>query len=732
MFRFRQRTDGAAAEDEPQPYSDPFTAANRRRLIRIYCFGLAAALWCGLLVARLWDVQVRQADRLTEKAANQQEGTVEIRAERGAIYDRTGAELALSTPVQSIGVFPKKIDEPEVAAGMLAEILQIDEAKLRRKFASERFQWVKRLANPAEVERVRQLGMNALHFEEEGKRYYPKGSVAAQVIGTVGLDHDGQSGLEFYFDRQLRGKDGVGLLQFDARRQYYKRQELRAPISGDDLLLTLDLRIQSLAELELKRAVVGSLSRAGTIVLMQPKSGKILAMASWPPFDPNQSARTRQDLENRKNFAVSHMIEPGSTFKIVTAAAAIEEGVASPNDVFDCEMGGINIGWRRIRDHKPFGLLTLADVLAKSSNVGIIKVGMRLGDDTMHRYLTRFGFGRFTNVSLPGETSGLVRPLNRWHSDSLASVSMGQEVGVTALQMARLFSIVANDGYLVQPRIVEAVRDHRGVAAPFEQESKKRVLSSDTATTMRAMLERVVASGTGRLAQIPGYRVAGKTGTAQMINPETRSYRDGTYVASFCGFAPVNDPALVGVIVLDAPQGREYYGGRISAPVFPRVVRQALRYLDIAPGRSQDRKIDRLPKVPDHLLADFIAEDAEGPATEADGHILVASRKTAGGGRAAAAADAGDAPGASKVSLRVTDLAAPDFRGMPLREAFNLAAKMDIALDVNGHGLVLHQSPGPDTPLTRGSVVKVLLARSLPARGGQSAAARNAQTSGGG
>ena len=207
MFRFRQRTDGAAAEDEPQPYCDPFTAANRCRLIRIYCFGLAAALWCGLLVARLWDVQVRQTDRLTEKAANQQEGTVEIRAERGAIYDRTGAELALSTPVQSIGVFPKKIDEPEVAAGMLAEILQIDEAKLRRKFASERFQWVKRLANPAEVERVRQLGMNALHFEEEGKRYYPKGSVAAQVIGTVGLDHDGQSGLEFYFDRQLRGKD---------------------------------------------------------------------------------------------------------------------------------------------------------------------------------------------------------------------------------------------------------------------------------------------------------------------------------------------------------------------------------------------------------------------------------------------------------------------------------------------------------------------------------------------
>ncbi len=730
MAKFGQRISGTPAEDDLQARA---AAANRRRLIRIYFFGLAASLWFSLLVVRLWDFQVRQTDRLTAKAANQQEGEVDIRADRGMIYDRTGAELALSTPVQSIGVFPKRIANPQVAAGMLADILQIDEAELRRKFTSRRFQWVKRLANPTEVERVRQLGIKALHFEEEGKRYYPKGSVAAQVIGAVGVDHDGQSGLEFYFDKQLRGTDGVGLLQYDARRQYYKRQELRAPISGDNLLLTLDLRIQSLAELELKRAVTSSLSRAGTIVLMRPESGEILAMANWPPFDPNRIARTQQDLEKRKNFAVSHMIEPGSTFKIVTAAAAIEEGAANPNDVFDCEMGGINIGRRRIRDHKPFGLLTLADVLAKSSNVGIIKVGMRVGSDTMHRYLTRFGFGRFTNITLPGETGGLVRPLNRWHSDSLASVSMGQEVGVTALQMARLFAVVANDGYLVQPRIVAAVRDHRGVTTPFEHASKVRVLSSNTATTMRAILERVVASGTGRLAQIPGYRVAGKTGTAQMINPQTRSYKDGTYVASFCGFAPVNDPAVVGVIVLDAPQGREYYGGRISAPVFPRVVQQALRYLDVAPGHSQDRKVGRPPKIPDHLLADFIAEDeAEGLATDADGHILVASQGAAGG-RAAPAADSGDSPQESKVAVRVTDLTAPDFRGMSMREVLKLATKMGIALDVEGHGLVLHQSPSPDTPLTRGSVVKVLLARALPARSTQpAAAARNAETSGGG
>ena len=716
---------GAPASDDLR---EPSVAANRRRLLRIYLFGLAASLWFGLVVVRLWDFQVRQADRLTAKAVNQQEGEVDIRADRGGIYDRTGAELALSTPVQSIGVFPKRIANPQVAVRMLADILQLDEAELSRKFAGRKFQWVKRLADPAEVERVRQLGLKALHYEEEGKRYYPKGAVAAQVLGAVGIDHDGQSGLEFYFDKQLRGADGVRLVQYDARRQHYKSQELRAPVRGDDLLLTLDLRIQSLAELELKRAVKNSVSRAGTIVLMQPKTGEIMAMANWPPFDPNRTARTQDDIEKRRNFAVSHMIEPGSTFKIVTAAAAIEEGVAEPNDLFDCELGGINIGRRRIRDHKPFGMLSLADVLAKSSNVGIIKVGMRVGSGTMYRYVRRFGFGRFTDITLPGETGGLVRPLTRWHSDSLASISMGQEVGVTALQMARLFSIIANDGYLVQPRIVQAVRDHRGVTTPFEHASKVRVLSSTTATTMRAMLERVVASGTGRLAQIPGYRVGGKTGTAQMINPETRSYKDGTYVASFCGFAPVNDPALVGVVVLDAPRGREYYGGRISAPVFPRVVRQTLRYLDVAPSYSQERKPDRPPEIPDHLLADFVAEDeAEVSAADADGHILVAAQGAPAG---AAQADGGNSPAEEKAAVRVADLTTPDFRGMSMREALKLAVRIGVALNADGHGLVRHQSPRPNTPLTRGAVVKVLLARAAAQRSARAAGA--AEMSGGG
>ena len=730
MLRFRQSTGGASDKGETRSSSAPlaFVAANRRRLIRIYIFGLVASFWFGVLGLRLWDFQVRQTVQLTEKATNQHEGEVDIRAERGAIYDRSGAELALSTPVNSIGIFPKKISNPDVAAGVLAEILQVNEADLRTKLSSKRFQWVKRLADPAEVERVRQLGVKALHFEAESKRYYPKGSVAAQVLGAVGLDHNGQAGLELYFDKHLRGTDGVGLLQYDARRQYYQRQELKAPIPGNDLLLTLDLRLQSLAELELKRAVADSESRAGTIILMRPVSGEILAMANWPPFDPNQRARTQQDLDKRNNFAVSHMIEPGSTFKVVTASAAIEERLTDPNELFDCEMGGINIGRRRIRDHKPFGLLTLADVLANSSNVGIIKVGMRLGNEGMHRYLKLFGFGQQTHVTLPGESSGLVRPFERWHSDSLASISMGQEVGVTALQMARLFAVIANDGYLVEPRIVQAIRDHTGALTPVQQAPKVRVISSDTAATMRAMLERVVAGGTGRLAQIPGYRVAGKTGTAQMVNPVTHSYKDGTYVASFCGFAPVNDPALVAVVVLDDPQG-EYYGGQIAAPVFPKVVHQALRYLDVAPGRPFEREVEAPAELPGHLLADFIADEiVEGPVIDGEGQILVASMGQVSTAPPISDTATDETQKRSNVAVRVTGQVTPDLQGLSVREVFRIATRLGVTVEADGNGLVLQQWPAADTPLTRGSVIKVRLARALPTVG----ALLDIETSGGG
>ena len=604
-----EKSRGTAARRKAGPahaLGFPTNGLGRRGRRRFRIFVLVALAWFSTVSARLLDLQVFRFGDLTRKAIRQQEATVDIIAKRGAIFDRHGHELALSTPAQSIGVFSDRAADKAVLARLLAEAVAVDEAELFGRLQRGGFQWVKRLASLAETERARALNVDILHFETESRRFYPHGSVAAHVLGTVGLDHNGQAGLEQEFETRLRGDAGLGVLHYDARQRRYGTQILEPSVPGDDLILHLDLDIQSLVQLELERAVKESKSRAGTVVLMRPDSGEVLAMASWPWFDPNSLSRTPEDLENLRNFAVSHLVEPGSTFKVLTAAAALEEGLVTTKDEFDCEMGAIWIQSRRIRDHHPYGMLTMPEVLMKSSNVGIIKIGYRLGEEKLHKYIRQFGFGQATGVGLPGEVHGLVRPTSAWSGSSLASLSMGQEIGVSALQMARLFSTIANGGTLVRPRIVRAIRDRGGSEVNLDQESGIRVLSADTAATMQAILERVVEAGTGRLARIPGYRVAGKTGTAQMINPVSRSYSDGSYLASFCGFAPVNDPVLVGVAMLFDPRGEFYYGGRIAAPLFASVVKKALRLMDVPPTHLPPNGLRPAKEVPDSLLADFV------------------------------------------------------------------------------------------------------------------------------
>ena len=573
-------------------------------------FRVAGILWCAIVILRLLDLQVIQARDLQEKAVRQHEAVVDIPAHRGGIYDRHGRDLALSTPTQSIGIFADRVRDPAQVAATLAGAVGVNERELLKRLRRGGFQWVKRLVTLAEAERAHALDLEILHFETESKRHYPHGTVAAHVVGTVGLDHLGQAGLEQRFESRLSGEAGVGVLNFDARQERYGRQVLRPAIPGDEIVLDLDLRLQKLAHLELDRAVRETKSRAGTFVLLNPENGEVLAMSSWPRFDPNDLSRTPEDLENFRNFAVSHLVEPGSTFKVLTAAAALEEGSVSTEDSFDCEMGATWVGKRRIRDHHPYGMLTMPQVLMKSSNVGIIKIGYRLGSEPMHQYIRRFGFGSVTGVALPGEAPGIVRPVTRWSGSSLASLAMGQEVGVTALQMARLFAAIANGGTLVKPRIVRGFRERDGTAIEFETDPGVEVVSAETAATMQAILEQVVESGTGRLAKIPGYRVAGKTGTAQMINPVSRSYADGAYLASFCGFAPVNHPALVGVAMLYDPRGAHYYGGRIAAPLFAAVMRKALRVLDVPPSTSLTPAQRGEPALPGGLTCRFRREQA--------------------------------------------------------------------------------------------------------------------------
>ena len=598
-----------------------------RRLAFLAALGL---LWSLLLILRLVDLQIVRHEALAAKAERQHEAAIEVRPRRGGLLDRRGRELALSTPLESIGIFASDVADPRAAAAELAEAAGTSEAALLERIRRGGFQWVKRLTTFAETERVRALGRGDLHFESEPRRYYPHGSVAAHVLGTVGIDHFGQGGLEQRYERELRGTPGLAVWFRDGHQERYGRQELRPAEPGKDLMLTLDLDIQTLADSRLERAIHETKSEAGAVVLMEAHTGDVLAMSSWPRFDPNDLSRSPDDVRNFQGFATSRLVEPGSTFKVLTATAALEEGLVDLEETFDCEMGATRIGRRRIRDHHPYGLLTMPQVIVKSSNVGIIKVGYRLGDEMMHSYVRRFGFGEPTGVGLPGEAHGLVRSVDRWTYSSLASLSMGQEVGVTAIQMARMFAVVANGGMRVQPRLVRAIRDHAGREVEPPREPPQRVISPETAATMRSILEVVVQRGTGRRAAVAGYRIGGKTGTAQMINPVSRSYRDGVYMASFCGFAPVDDPAVVGVAMLYNPRGQHYYGGLVAAPLFSAVTRSALRLLDVPPTEFPERRPRPVRQYPNTVLVDFIEGRVGEPG---DSLFLEASEGEADGSR---------------------------------------------------------------------------------------------------
>lgn len=699
----------------------------RRRFRRLCAFAGLCVLWMGLVVLRLWDFQIRRGAELSGRARNQQVEEIDIHAERGAIYDRRGVELALSPFVDSIAVFPRKVNDKAALANALTEAFNLPPGRASELLGRKGFQWVKRFAEPAEVEKLRALvgkdELQAIHFEKEGKRYYPKGSIAAHVIGYVGIDQNGQGGLEQRFDSLLTGRDGLRRVHFDATGHKYDSSVVRPPAPGASLYLTIDDSIQTVAESSLAEAIASSRARAGSIVMMDPIKGDVLAMASWPTFDPNEHPRGAEDLAARRNYATSHLYEPGSTFKLVTIGAALDAGVTTPSEIIDCQNGWIYIGRRRIRDHKPYSLLTVTDVMANSSNVGAIKLGMRLGANRLHEYVRRFGFGTATGIELPGEIDGLVRPAKAWRDGSVASISIGQEIGATPLQVARAFAVAANGGYLVKPRIVDAIRHPSGEVEQLEIEPRTRVISAETAAKLRGMLERVVLAGTGQAAQTPGYRVAGKTGTAQLIDPETRAYSSERYIASFVGFAPLNDPSIVTVIVLDSPRGRAYYGGQVAAPVFPALASQALRFRDVPPTEPIDAGAGAAgaPPAVEAVSLEEAAPEPPQVRADRDGAILVSGLAPA----VQAAVDPTDCEGQTQEAqpvrkgpparIRVTAVETPDFVGMTVREAMAEGAARGLELDMQGAGLAVRQDPPAGTAVQIGTIVRIAFGRMIAA-----------------
>jgi len=559
----------------------------RKRVLVAYVLG---ALWITAIAGRLYQLQVARHDHYVSKAARQQQRVITLDPPRGTIYDARGRELAVSVQVDSAFAVPSEVRDPRGTAAQLAGIIPgLDAKKLTRDLSRDRdFVWVARKLDPPVADAVRELKLPGIHFLPEAKRYYPMRELAAQVLGYVGTDNNGLAGLELLYDEKVAGKPGLRTVLRDASGGMVVAPGLSFAEAepGQDLHLTLDAAIQHIVERELQRAVEERGASRGIAVFLDPRTGGVLAMASYPGFDPNEFGR--YPSSRWRNRAIMDVYEPGSTFKIITGAAALGSGMVRASDVFDCQMGGIVVYGKRIRDHKPFGRLTFAQVLEKSSNVGVIKAALILGDDRLYKTIRDFGFGRPTGIDLPGEGSGILHPKERWGMRGKAYIAFGQGVSVTPLQLAAAIGAVANEGTLMRPHVVAGVGRGDVVQASHSADRGPAVvghpMAPAAARELSRLLEGVVLTGTGRGAGVKGYRVAGKTGTAQI--PVRGGYSRNGYLPSFVGFAPVENPEMVGVVAIAEPQGWEYHGGQVAAPVFGAIARQVLLYLGIRPERQ--------------------------------------------------------------------------------------------------------------------------------------------------
>jgi cell division protein FtsI (penicillin-binding protein 3) len=664
---------------------------------RTRLLGLILTLWALAVVGRLVQIQIAQGPRYRAKAQRQQERRIETVGQRGSILDRDGRELAVSVEAASLYAIPDDVKDARAAARALAALLpDASESEIRARLSSEKgFVWVDRQIDPEIAHRVLALKLAGIHSVPEPKRFYPKGRLAGAVLGFVGTDNSGLAGLEHVYDKQIRGKPGEVIALTDARRSRYGESDTanRPAEEGASLVLSLDSGVQFAAERELVSAMEEHHAKSGSVVVMDPWTGEVLAMASAPEFDPNEFQRYPADA--RRNRVIADCYEPGSTFKIVTGSIGLETGLVSLDEIIDTGDGTIRVANTTIResDHHRYGALTLAGVFEHSSNVGIIRVGLRLGARRLYEGASAFGVGKSTGVDLPGENTGIFRPLARWSALSNASISMGQEVSLNALQLARITAVVANGGYLVQPHLVTRVVEPGGKATEVATPQPFRVLSADTARSIGRILVGVVEKGTGAKAAIPGFAVAGKTGTAQKAG--FGGYIAGRHVPNFAGFAPADHPRCVAVVVLEEPQGH-YYAADVAAPLFQRVVSQALGILRVAPREQQ-------------IPASVLAEAAPPPAPAYPEGVVPVSRRSE------------PAPAVAAASVPAPEPAGrtPSVLGMSARQALALFARAGALARIQGTGFVVAQDPPAGTPLRAGDVHTLFLDDRAPAASGE-------------
>jgi cell division protein FtsI (penicillin-binding protein 3) len=741
---------------------------------RFWIVCLFFLLWTCAIAGRLFWIQIVRHQDFVERAEKQQQRTFEVAPRRGILYDRNMHELAMTVLADSIYSDPSEIADKQAAARTLAALVHTDPADnltteneiASRLAAGRNFAWVARRVTPQVAAAVKSLNMKGIYFQKEFQRFYPDNEIAAQVLGYVGIDDNGLGGLEQKFDSGLHGNPGIMYTAMDARRKVLGSSE-RDPAPGRNMVLTIDENIQFMAEQALDRAMQKTQAINGTVVVQDVHTGQILALAIRPTFNPNQFRHTTPAL--LRDHAVSDVYEPGSTFKLVTYSAAMDAKVAAPDDMIDCQGGKITIFGRTIHDNQGehMGVVPLHKALEESSDVAAVKLAMKLGPERFNQYIRDFGFGARSNIELPGETRGLLRPVNRWQPSSIGSLAIGQEVAVTPLQLVTMVSTIANGGMYLPPHVImpdqanssddsnqKAAQQADDPSQPVQAaelhstvlpadlpnplpDGSHRVISTVAAAEMRKMMEGVVLFGTGKPAQLNGYSSGGKTGTAQKIDPATHTYSKTMHIASFAGFAPVNNPVIAVAVVMDSPKG-DYYGTAVSAPIFADVAQQVLEYLgvphdiDLQPSKAPSKKeapikedeasadagdINTLYAAANDLPSDDPLREAPAPASATMSHpagVSTNSPVAMSPGNSSADTQPAAQPRTSSAQTTNTVVIAdasrlrvPSLIGLPVRQVIEQAGIAGFEVEITGNGTAREQAPASGAMIPTGTKIVV-------------------------
>ena len=653
-----------------------------------------ALVWMAVVLARLSYLQLFCYTEYFAKAQHQQQRVFEISPKRGSIYDRKGRELAISIPMDSVFADPSDIKDAAMVARLLSRVLDIPAEELETKIREARtpVRLAKKLS-PETVQRIEDMNLKGVFFQKENRRVYPQHELLAHVLGYVDVDEKGIGGIEYTLDKQIRGRPGRMMVLADGKRRWYDRREAAAD-PGASVTLTIDQTIQFIAEKELARGMEETRAQTGTIVVQDPHTGELLAVANAPTFDPNDAGKYSDRV--RMDRAVVAAYEPGSTFKMITFASAFENGVTNPGELVDCQMGSILVAGRLIHDHKPFGILNVREILEQSSDVGTIKIALRLGESRFYDTIRDFGIGQLTGIELPGENRGLLRPVENWSANSIGSIAIGQEVSVTPVQIISAASAIANGGTLYRPRIVREIQPDASSPARAQSASQQATDAKSTAT-VREMMEGVVLEGTGKPAKLDGYTAAGKSGTAQEIDAATGRYSPNQYVASFVGFAPVNEPVVTILVVFDSPVG-QHFGGDVGGPVFKRVAEQVLAYMDAphdVPMPSNLQTAKNLSRTPE--------QDSSNDINEARYQAAVAQKAPP------------ETPAATVAFSEEDAVLVPDLAGRTVRGVTEECSRLGLVPSLIGSGVALEQSPEAGARVERGSSVTVRFGRAVAA-----------------